>query len=241
MRRFDVVSTISNSMLNRLSDKGVSEPVLFPNWADLSRIRFDQIGAESFRAKLGIANDETLCLYAGNIAVKQGLEILLEVAERLPGCLFVICGEGANRQSLHEQAEVLALSNVIFLPLQPLERLPVMLSAANIHLVIQKAGAADLVMPSKLTNILAVGGVALVTAEPDSELGLLAEGEGACVYRCDPEDADVLAGAICTLAENGALAEPIRQNAKAYAESHVDMDQVLEQFERRLNATVSGD
>jgi len=63
------------------------------------------------------------------------------------------------------------LANIIFLPLQPLERLPAMLSAADTHLVIQKTGAADLVMPSKLTNILAVGGVAVATAEAGSELG----------------------------------------------------------------------
>ncbi len=39
------------------------------------------------------------------------------------------------------------------------------------HLVVQKHGAADAVLPSKLTNILAVGGNAVITAEAHTELG----------------------------------------------------------------------
>lgn len=234
MARFDVVSTISSSMLNRLCEKGVQSPVLFPNWADLSHICFDAAGRKSFRAVLDIGEDETLCLYSGNIAVKQGLEVLLDVAKRLPDCRFVICGDGTNRQALQDQADNLALPNVTFLPLQPLENLPAMLSAADIHLVIQKAGAADLVMPSKLTNILAVGGVAIATAEAGSELGQLGEGPYSCVYRCDPEDANALVNAITALNENHCFAEKLGSNAKAYADNHIAMNQVLLQFEKRL-------
>jgi len=221
-------------MLNRLSEKGVEDPVLFPNWADLSRIRVDEAGRTSFRVQLGINDSQSICLYSGNIAVKQGLEILLEVAARLPACRFVICGDGASRQGLQECAEKLGLANVSFLPLQRLEKLPAMLSAADIHLVIQKGGAADLVMPSKLTNILAVGGVAIATAEADSELGRLGEGEEPCLYRCDPEDAGALVQAITTLNEDKVLSARLSANAKTYADKHIAMDQVLGQFETKL-------
>jgi len=238
MRRFNVVSTISNSMLNRLHEKGVEKPVLFPNWADLSRIRFDQAGAKAFRYELGISDGETLCLYSGNISVKQGLEILLDVAKKLPDCRFVICGDGANRKTLEKQAE--GIANIAFLPLQALDRLPAMLSAADIHLVIQKAGAADLVMPSKLTNILAVGGVAIATAEEKSELGLLGAGQDACLYRCNPDDADSLAASITELSENGRLASQIRIGAKIYAQKQIDKDHILGDFEYRIKTLSYG-
>jgi len=241
MARFDVVSTISNSMLNRLQEKGVESPVLFPNWADLSRIRFDEAGRVSFRAEQGISDKETLCLYSGNIAVKQGLEILLDVAVQMLDCRFVICGDGVSRQELQSKAEALGLKNMVFLPLQPLEQLSAMLSAADIHLVIQKGGAADLVMPSKLTNILAVGGVAIATAEPESELGRLGKGDTPCLYRCDPEDADALIKSITILIEDKALAEKLSCSANTYADKYMAMDQVLKKFESRLKATVSGD
>ncbi len=67
----------------------------------------------------------------------------------------------------------LNLDNVIFKPLQPYDLLPALLNLADCHLVVQKKGAADAVLPSKLTNILAVGGNSVITAEENTELGQL--------------------------------------------------------------------
>ncbi|OIO68677.1 MAG: colanic acid biosynthesis glycosyltransferase WcaI [Zetaproteobacteria bacterium CG12_big_fil_rev_8_21_14_0_65_55_1124] len=238
MRRFDAVSTISHSMLNSLRKKGVDEPILFPNWSDISSMRFDGSGRTLFRAKLGVGEGQCLCLYSGNIAVKQGLEILLEVAEKLPDFRFVICGDGVNRKALQDEVDRLELANIAFLPLQPLERLPAMLSAADIHLVIQRRGAADLVMPSKLANILAIGGPAIVTVEEDSELGRLAEGDNPCVFRCDPENAEKLETAIVQLYGNKDMVEKISINARVYAEQQIDMERVLGKFEQSLRDLV---
>lgn len=234
MKRFDVVSTISNSMLQRLQNKGVQEPVLFPNWADLSRVQFTEDGRQAFRHNLGIDDATCLCLYSGNIAVKQGLDILLDVAKELPDFQFVICGDGANRQALEDSAKKYGLNNLNFLPLQPLEKLSAMLSAADIHLVIQKKGAADLVMPSKLTNILAVGGLALVTAEEQSELGRLAGKPYSCVYRCDPEDTQALKEAIITLHQDKAFCESTKVQALRYVAQYIDKQKVLDSFQNKL-------
>ncbi len=67
----------------------------------------------------------------------------------------------------------LDLKNVLFKPLQPYELLPALLNIADCHLVVQKKGAADAVLPSKLTNILAIGGNSVITAEESTELGQL--------------------------------------------------------------------
>jgi len=120
--------------------------------------------------------------------------------------------------------------------LQPLDKLPAMLSAADIHLVIQKAGAADLVLPSKLTNILAVGGVAIVTAEEDTELGQLALGDKPCVYRCDPESVAGLVAAVRDLQSDTELQERISENAEIYAKTYIDMHKVLKQLEKDMQA-----
>jgi len=238
MRRFNVVSTISQSMMVRLESKGVTKPVFFPNWADLSHMRYDDQGRQRFRAELGVRDEECLCLYSGNIAVKQGLDIVLDAAVRLPDIRFVICGSGANKKKIKSRAQEMKLGNVQFLPLQPLEKLAPMLSATDIHLVIQKAGAADLVMPSKLTNILAVGGVALATAEVDSELGQLAVGDDACLYRCDPESTDLLVDAISRLSIDQVLRAKLGKAAKVYALAHVDKVHVLKAFENKLKEVI---
>lgn len=60
-----------------------------------------------------------------------------------------------------------------FFPLQSYKALPALLKMGDCHLVVQKRGAADAVLPSKLTNILAAGGNAVITAEAHTELGQL--------------------------------------------------------------------
>ena len=72
-------------------------------------------------------------------------------------------------------AQQRGLRNMQFFPLQSYDALPALLKMGDCHLVVQKRGAADAVLPSKLTNILAVGGNAVITAEAHTELGQLCE------------------------------------------------------------------
>ena len=59
---------------------------------------------------------------------------------------------------------------MLFLPLQPAERLNELLAMADLHLLPQHRGVADLVMPSKLGGMLASGRPLVVAADPGSEL-----------------------------------------------------------------------
>ncbi len=93
-------------------------------------------------------------------------------------------------------------------------------------LVVQKRGAADAVLPSKLTNILAVGGNAVITAEAHTELGQLCEtfpGIAVCV---EPESVEALVAGI-----RQALLLPKHNTvAREYAERTLDKENVLRQF-----------
>jgi len=245
-RRFDCVSTISLSMLNRLLDKGVvpERAVLFPNWVDCGQIRYDPDGAKSFRDLYGKRDDQLLVLYAGNMGEKQGLEVVIEAAQLLAGrgdIRFLMCGGGSAKAELEHAAHERKLSNIAFLPLQSVDRLPAMLSAADIHLVIQRRDAADLVLPSKIAAILAVGGHALLTADEDTELGRLAVENPGMVTLCEPEDAQALALAIASLAGEGReCVDRRRSAARSYAEQHLAKEQVLSDFLARLDALSLG-
>jgi colanic acid biosynthesis glycosyl transferase WcaI len=121
----------------------------------------------------GFLPEDRLVLYSGSIGEKQGLGSILRVAsdlrrhERLK---FIICGTGPFKEKLQHMAVQLKLVNVYFLPLQPNEVFNDFMNIADIHLVLQKGDASDLVMPSKLTTILSVGGLALVTARERTTL-----------------------------------------------------------------------
>jgi len=239
MQRFDGVSTISGSMVKRLVEKGVQQKktLLFPNWADIQNIRADAKGALAFRRLLDIPEQGMIVLYSGNMGEKQGLELVIEAADLLRDqqhLFFALCGEGAIKERLQALVKEKQLENVQFLSLQPANRLAGMLSSANVHLVVQKAHAADLVMPSKLTNILSVGGHAIVTANEDTELGQLAKAHPGVLELCPPEDVNTLAQLISAATEAGKEARVFNAKARQYAEDYLDRDRILASFTDEL-------
>ena len=239
LRRFDVVSTISHRMVERAVSKGVSQAkrVLFPNWADISAV-FTDGDRGVFRDELGISNSTTVALYSGNMGAKQGLEILAEAAALLQHeaeLVFVFCGNGVARAEL--VASCAGLPNVHFLDLQPLEKLGALLTTADIHLLPQRADAADLVMPSKLTGMLASGRPVVATAHEGTEVARVVAGCGIVV---PPEDAKAFANAIVALAVNPLERGRLGRAARAYAEKNLARDAVLGVFEQQLIALHEG-
>ena len=236
---FSQFSTISASMMDRLQQKGI-EPAritFFPNWVDTDAI-YPQPQLSPFRAQLGIAPDQIVLLYSGNMGAKQGLEILPRLAAGLRDhklLHFVFCGDGAYRGQL-EQA-VAGFRNVSFLPLQPLDRLNDLLNMADVHLLPQRAGAADLVMPSKLTGMLASGRPVIATAAPGTQIATAVEGHGLAVK---PENPDALIRAALLLAENSELRRSMGAAARLYAVQQLARDSVLTRFEAALKTTILG-
>ncbi|WP_425316372.1 glycosyltransferase WbuB [Stutzerimonas chloritidismutans] len=230
MRGFDKVSTISSGMLERAASKGVDADRLmfFPNWAEVARFQ-DIRRSGPLLDRLGVEPTKRVLLYSGNIGEKQGLEVVIQAAQRLAAqrdLVFLIVGEGAGKARLVEQVERLGLSNVLFAPLQPYDDLPALLASADCHLVIQKRGAADAVLPSKLTNILAVGGNAVITADPETTLGLLCAEYPGIATCIEPESVDAL---IQGIEDCLAMPSPNRI-ARFYAEENLEKERILSRF-----------
>jgi putative colanic acid biosynthesis glycosyltransferase WcaI len=232
MRRFDRVSTISPKMMEGLRARGlaVEQCTFFPNWVDVRTI-YPLPGRNVLREELGIPAGTTVALYSGNMAGKQGLETLLEAARILEGdhVRVVMCGDGAARQKL--QREYGSLSNVIWLPIQPASRLNDLLNLADIHLLIQLAEIADLVMPSKLTGMLASGRPVVATATPGSQV---AEVVARCGVVVPPGDVRELATAVRALSADPERRRRLGEAGRDYAVKNLDLSSVLESFERAL-------
>ncbi|MDC1198850.1 WcaI family glycosyltransferase [bacterium] len=230
----DRVSAISPQMCARLAAKGVPAAKIHElrNWASLDHVRpLDRPSA--YRAEFGVATPQ-VALYSGNIANKQGVEIIVEAARALRGrndLTFVVCGEGPNLAQLKSLAA--GLPNIRFHPLQPKERLGELLGLATIHLLPQIAGAADLVLPSKLANMFASGRPVVATTVPGAGI---AEEVADCGLITPPGDAAAFASAIARLADDPTLAARLGAAGRARAEARWDKASVIENFRRAAAA-----
>jgi colanic acid biosynthesis glycosyl transferase WcaI len=243
-RGFGRVSSISAKMVEKAIAKGVrpERSVLFPNWVDVNAVRpLGQKPAEnSFRRQLaetvpGIESKVVL-LYSGNMGAKQGLELLAPLANAFAAderVHFIFCGDGSFRPRLEEM--VAGMRNVTLLPLQPLERLNDLLNAADIHLLPQRAGAADLVMPSRLTGMLSSGRPVIATADAGTQVASVVEGRGLVV---PAENEQALHAAVSRLVGDRELRVRLGVAAREYAVGHLGKEQVLERFERDLRELV---
>jgi putative colanic acid biosynthesis glycosyltransferase WcaI len=168
------VSGISEEILDAFRRKGVPESklILFPNAIALPNE--SEIPARGkFRAKHGFAVDEFLAIYAGNLGIKQGLDILLEAAELLradKNIRIIIAGDGAAREALERDARSRNLANVSMLPLQFGEDYKELLTDAGVSVITQQSGSGNAFFPSKLLVTLAYASPVVTVADEESAL-----------------------------------------------------------------------
>lgn len=226
LSRFDVVSSISGSMLNKLRLKGVVEGRVrfFPNWVDIAHV-YPLSEPSHYRKELGIDLNTKVVLFSGSLGSKQGLMVIPDAARQLShrnDVLFVVCGDGATKPQLVTACK--GLTNVRFIPLQPFERLGQLLGLADIHLLPQSPEATDLVLPSKLTGMLASGMPIIATCRKDTEIASVVSKCGVVV---PPEDGSALAIAIEQLVDNDEERLELGLQARIYSEENLARDSVL--------------
>ncbi|MCC5953319.1 MAG: glycosyltransferase family 4 protein [Acidimicrobiia bacterium] len=199
-RRADAVTVLSEDLARNVVDKLASGPRpleadeaasrvhVIPNFVDTERI----VAAprdNDYRREFGLG-DRTVVMYAGNVGFSQSLDLVLAAARAMvdrTDVVFVINGGGTARPTL--EADAAGLDNVVFVDMQPAERLPEVLAAADLHLVPLRKGLARASVPSKLYSILAAGRPVLAAVDPGTEVArtLAAAEAGRAVPPDDPE------------------------------------------------------
>lgn len=233
-RTAHTISVIADGFVENLENKGVPSNKLtcIPNWVDTGFIRPMPKENNAFRQ----ANDldgKFVVLYAGNIALTQGLETVIETAARLrhiPEIAFAIVGEPKAIEQLKHQCEKLGADNVKLLPFQPREKLPEMLAAADVGLIVQKRNVVSFNMPSK-TQVLLASGRAVIASVPStgSAAKAIEKSRGGVVV--EPENPEALADQILELYQNPELATRLGKQGRQYAIERYSFEQALTQYE----------
>jgi colanic acid biosynthesis glycosyl transferase WcaI len=228
LRSFDRVSTISPQMLDRLASKHVARDRIreIRNWVDTNQIAPGAADPRFRKEHLDLDENHFVCLYSGTMSNKQGLDLIVEAARSLDNTdsniRFVLCGDGPHKGML--QGLAVGLNNVQFLKLQEEQLFAELLKAADVHLIPQKAEAADLVLPSKLGGILASGKPVIVMAEAGTGLAREVQDAGIVI---PPGDIQALADAVRSLADDPGLSLSLGKAARAAALSRWDKTAIL--------------
>jgi colanic acid biosynthesis glycosyl transferase WcaI len=129
------------------------------------------------------------------------------------------------------------MPNVRFVGFQPEGKLNQLVNLADVHVLPQRAGAADLVMPSKLTTMLASGKPVIACAAPGTQLWKVVTQVGLTVM---PECAEELASAIMALLNNPAECARLGKLGREYACEHLEKEVILGKFMADLHALLDG-
>jgi colanic acid biosynthesis glycosyl transferase WcaI len=229
------ISVIADGFIDNLVGKGVPESkiTLIPNWVDVNFIRPLPKENNYFRATHQL-DGKFVVLYSGNIGRTQPLTTLIDAAaclRNIPDIAVVIVGEEKALQELELYRQKVDAPSVLLLPFQPREKLPEMLAAADVGLVMQKDNVISFNMPSKIQVLLASGRAILASVPASGTAAKAVQHSGGGVV-VPPEDPEALAAAILDLYKNPDKAEMLGQQGRQYAIENYSFKHALEQYEK---------
>lgn len=189
---------------------------VIPNFVDVDVVQPGPL-ENSYRAEYGLAG-KTVVMYAGNVGMSQSLDLLVHAARSTrdrDDIVYVINGGGSTLPDLEAQAA--GLPNVRIVAMQPVERVPELLAAADVHVVPLKAGLSRSSVPSKTYSIMAAGRPIIASVDEGSEVQRVVEAAGAGISVA-PDDASAFTAAVLTLADDAGMREKMGAAARAYVE-----------------------
>ncbi|HEY9690913.1 MAG TPA: glycosyltransferase family 4 protein [Oculatellaceae cyanobacterium] len=233
------ISVIADGFVDNLLKKGVpaNKIELIPNWVDVNFIQPLPKQNNIFRVTYQLQG-KFVVLYSGNIGLTQGLETAIAAAKRLqniPEIKFVIVGEQNALNRLQKRCQDWGVTNVLLLPFQPRQKLPEMLAAADVGLVMQKSNVISFNMPSKIQVILASGRPIIASVPLTGTAATVVQDSGGGIV-VPPEDSKALASSVLDLYKSPQKAELLGKQARQYALDNYAFEQALNRYEQLFSA-----
>jgi colanic acid biosynthesis glycosyl transferase WcaI len=235
----DHVATITEGMRKRLLQKGVPAEKLglYYNWINVAEASTARETGR-FRSRHPGFKDKWLVAYAGNIGIKQGVDVLVTLAENMHAFKhvhFVIAGDGADKERLQKLAAEKNLTNLTFLPFLSQPDYFDLLQDIQLCFIAQRRGTGDVFFPSKLLGIMAMSKPVLISADTESELASFVRKQNSGLT-VDAGEVDQLAIAVRRLSEDPKLLKELGVNARE-AVNQFDREVVLGKLLNRMQST----
>ncbi|MFH1999122.1 MAG: glycosyltransferase family 4 protein [Planctomycetota bacterium] len=186
--------------------------------------------------ELGLEN-RFVVAYIGTLGINHGLHMMLDTAERLsdkPEVVFLIVGDGADRELLKADVMRRKLQNLRFIGARPRSEMPAFHALADVIAVpLKKADYFRRVIPSKIFVAMAMAKPVLISVEGESREIIENAGAGIGI---EPENAQSMVQAILALLEmrkTGGL-ERMGENGRNAIAEHYDWEQLSSAYHDEL-------
>ena len=233
-RRAARVAVPTPGMLERLVARGVPRDKVFLLTNGVDTVTFQPAAPDRELARgLGLDGHKVF-IYAGVHGLAQGLDVILEAAKLThdPEILFVLAGEGGDKEALVAKAAAQGISNVRFLPNQPKSSMPALLNLAYASIVpLKRLDLFKSALPSKMFESMAVGHP--IVAAMWGEGADLVEA-ARCGLVAEPEDPQSLSQAVAALAADPSLARRLGAQGREYVVKHFDRKDIADRLAKLL-------
>ncbi len=209
------------------------------NGANTDLFQFSVIDRNRLRDELGL-NDKFVVGYAGLLGIAQGLESILDTAQRIeqqePSIFFLIIGDGPVKTKLQEKAAKMQLSNILFLPSQPRTDIPGYLSAVDVVLVPLIKQRLIGALPSKMFDAMACKRPVILSAEGEAAT-ILQEADAGIVT--PPQDSEALCHALILLKQDDKRRERYGENGRIITVKQFSRQAQAQELTHLLSTTLS--
>ena len=231
-RQSNLITGQTQGIVKNISSRFPTKKVYWlPNGVDLRYYNVDQVQSD-WRAKNNFAEDDFILLYAGIIGHAQGLEVILQAAEKLkhsPRIKFVLLGSGPEKGKLLELKRIMDVQQVLFYNAVDKKEMPAIVAACNAAVVpLKRLELFKGAIPSKIFENLAMKKPILLGVEGEAKDLFIREGNAGLAFT--PEDAGDLSEKIVQLANNPALVKQLGENGYHYVQEKFTRDKIASEF-----------
>jgi len=198
-----------------------------------------EVDGSTVRSGLGL-QDKFVVSFIGTIGNAHGLDVLVKAAEYMSSAcstvVFLVVGEGAEKQKLREHISDACLSNIVVLDGQPRDRIPALIRSSDVCLVLLKrSDIFKTVIPTKMLEFMACGRPVIVGVEGIARAIVESANAGICV---PPENAAALVDAIMNLYGDEELRNALGGNGHHFIVSHMSRSQTAIDYLDVLSASI---
>lgn len=234
-KRCDRIFTSSDSFINSIRNRGIEKEKL-EFWPQYAEDYYVPVEKESANVPEIPQDDIFNIIFAGNIGVAQGLDVLPETARILKQknikVRFNIVGDGRYKSTFKNKVEESSTNEMFnFIDKQPAMRIPDFMAVCDATLIsLSKSKVFSITLPAKTQSCLACGIPILVAADGEIQKIIKAANAGIC---SDSSDSEELANNIqrMILMSSNELSQ-MSQNALIYYKNNFNKETLLNKMDK---------